>query len=203
MFQFRCSVASNSLWSHGLQHARPPCPSLTPGAYSNSCSLSWSWTGKPGVLQFRGHKGSPMTERLNNWGHDRKEHAGCHTQSHVSELKLSLMLIAHSNEQAVYHNTLWWIFTDMAITTTLTWDTSETPHKEWWMIISILFHCMAGELHFSLVSSFWHVIIKALQQVGNLEFGSESLVSLFCLLTCSFFFAQCVWLFSSFYMPSM
>ena len=42
MFQFSCSVASNSLWSHGLQHARPPCPSLTPGAYSNSCSLSWS-----------------------------------------------------------------------------------------------------------------------------------------------------------------
>ena len=57
-----------------------------------------------------------MTEL--NWGPDRKELAGCHTQSHVSELKLSLMLIAHSNEQAVYHSTLWWIFTDMAITTT-------------------------------------------------------------------------------------
>ena len=26
---------------HGLQHARPPCPSPTPGAYSNSCPLSW------------------------------------------------------------------------------------------------------------------------------------------------------------------
>ena len=74
-----------------------------------------------------------------NWGPDRKELAGCHTQSHVSELKLSLMLIAHSNEQAVYHSTLWWIFTDMAITTTLTWDTSETPHKEWWMITSMLY----------------------------------------------------------------
>ena len=31
---------SNSLWSHGLQHARPPCPSPTPGVYSNSCLLS-------------------------------------------------------------------------------------------------------------------------------------------------------------------
>ena len=30
---------SNSLWLFGLQHARPPCPSPTPGAYSNSCSL--------------------------------------------------------------------------------------------------------------------------------------------------------------------
>ena len=31
---------SNSLWPHGLQHARPPCPSRTPGVYSNSCPLS-------------------------------------------------------------------------------------------------------------------------------------------------------------------
>ena len=32
---------SKSLWPHGLQHPRPPCPSPTPGACSNSCSLSW------------------------------------------------------------------------------------------------------------------------------------------------------------------
>ena len=32
---------SDSLWPHELQHARPPCPSPTPGAYSNSCPLSW------------------------------------------------------------------------------------------------------------------------------------------------------------------
>ena len=31
---------SNSLWPHGLQHARPTCPSPTPGVYSNSCPLS-------------------------------------------------------------------------------------------------------------------------------------------------------------------
>ena len=30
----------NSLQLHGLQHARPPCPSPTPGVYSNSCPLS-------------------------------------------------------------------------------------------------------------------------------------------------------------------
>ena len=39
--QFSRSVVSDSLWSHGLQHARPPCPSQTPGVYSNSCPLSW------------------------------------------------------------------------------------------------------------------------------------------------------------------
>ena len=32
---------SNSLKSHGLKHARLPCPSPTPGAYSNSCPSSW------------------------------------------------------------------------------------------------------------------------------------------------------------------
>ena len=32
---------SDSLRPHGLQHARLPCPSPTPGAYTNSCPLSW------------------------------------------------------------------------------------------------------------------------------------------------------------------
>ena len=31
---------SDSLWPHGLQHARLPCPSPTPGAFSNLCPLS-------------------------------------------------------------------------------------------------------------------------------------------------------------------
>ena len=39
--QFSHSVVSDSLRPHGLQHARLPCPSLTPGAYSNSCPPSW------------------------------------------------------------------------------------------------------------------------------------------------------------------
>ena len=38
--QFSRSVLSDSLQPHGLQHARPPCPSPIPGVYSNSCSLS-------------------------------------------------------------------------------------------------------------------------------------------------------------------
>ena len=38
--QFSRSVVSDSLWPHGLQHRRPPCPSPTPGACSNSCPLS-------------------------------------------------------------------------------------------------------------------------------------------------------------------
>ena len=38
--QFSRSVTSDSLWPHESQHARPPCPSPTPGVYPNSCSLS-------------------------------------------------------------------------------------------------------------------------------------------------------------------
>ena len=38
--QFSCSVLSDSLWPHELQHARPPCPSPVPGNYPNSCPLS-------------------------------------------------------------------------------------------------------------------------------------------------------------------
>ena len=38
--QFIHSVVSDSLWPHGLQHARLPCSSPTPGACSNSCPLN-------------------------------------------------------------------------------------------------------------------------------------------------------------------
>ena len=38
--QFSRSVVSDSLRPHGLQHSRPPCPSPTPGVYSNLCLLS-------------------------------------------------------------------------------------------------------------------------------------------------------------------
>ena len=51
---FTCSVVSNSLWPHGLQHARPLCPSLSPGTCSNSWPLNW-WchtTISPSVAPF-------------------------------------------------------------------------------------------------------------------------------------------------------
>ena len=41
--QFSHSVVSDSLRPHELQHARPPCPSQTPGFYSNSCPSSRWW----------------------------------------------------------------------------------------------------------------------------------------------------------------
>ena len=41
--QLSHSVVSNSLWPHGLQHARLPCSSPTPRACSNSCPSSWKY----------------------------------------------------------------------------------------------------------------------------------------------------------------
>ena len=54
--QFSRSV-SNSLQPHGLQQARPPCPSPTPRVYSNSCQLSpWCHpTISSSVVPFSSH----------------------------------------------------------------------------------------------------------------------------------------------------
>ena len=55
--QFSCSVVSDSLRPDGLQYARPPCPSPTPGVYSNSCPLS-QWcqpTISSSVFSFSSH----------------------------------------------------------------------------------------------------------------------------------------------------
>ena len=55
--QFSRSVVSDSLWPHGLQHTRPPCPSPTPGVYSNSGPLS-QWchpTISSSVVPFSSH----------------------------------------------------------------------------------------------------------------------------------------------------
>ena len=47
----------DSLWPHGLQHTRPPCPSPTPGVYSDSCPLSqWCHTTiSSSVIPFSSH----------------------------------------------------------------------------------------------------------------------------------------------------
>ena len=48
--QFGRSVVSDSLWPHESQHARPPCPSPTPGVHPNSCTSSW-WC-HPAISSF-------------------------------------------------------------------------------------------------------------------------------------------------------
>ena len=74
--QFSRSVMSDSLQPHELQHARPPCPSPTPGIYSNSCPLSqWCHTAiSSSVIPFSScpqslpASGSFPTSQLFAWG---------------------------------------------------------------------------------------------------------------------------------------
>ena len=56
-FHFSHSVVSDSLWPHGLQHARLPCSSPVPRACSNSCPLSrWCHpTISSSVIPFSSH----------------------------------------------------------------------------------------------------------------------------------------------------
>ena len=73
---FSCSVVSDSLRPHGLQHARPPCASPTPRVYSNSGPLSrWcqptiSSTVIPfsSCLQSFPSSGSFQMSQLFTWG---------------------------------------------------------------------------------------------------------------------------------------
>ena len=74
--QFSCSVVSNSLQSHELQHARPPCPSPTPRVYSNSCpssrwchpAISSSVVPFSSCLQSLPASGSFPMSQLFTWG---------------------------------------------------------------------------------------------------------------------------------------
>ena len=52
--QFSYSVMSDPLRSHELQHARPPCPSPTPGVHPNPCpSSQWYHPAtSPSVIPF-------------------------------------------------------------------------------------------------------------------------------------------------------
>ena len=57
LYQFSSVTQSCLFGPDGLQHARPPCPSPTPGVYSNSCPLSW-WchpTISSSVIPFSSH----------------------------------------------------------------------------------------------------------------------------------------------------
>ena len=74
--QFSCTVVSDSLWPYEPQHARPPCPSPTPGVYSNSYPSSW-WchsTISSSVVPFSSHpqsfpaSGSFQMSQLFTWG---------------------------------------------------------------------------------------------------------------------------------------
>ena len=74
--QFSRSVVSDSLWPRESQHARAPCPSPTPGVYSNSCpssqwyypTISFSVVPFSSCLQSLPASGSFPMSQLFAWG---------------------------------------------------------------------------------------------------------------------------------------
>ena len=62
--QFNCSVVSDSLQPHGLQHLRPPCPSPIPGVHPNPCPLS-RWCHPTSVILCHLIPSSPSPPALN------------------------------------------------------------------------------------------------------------------------------------------
>ena len=68
--QFSRSVVSDSLWPHESQHARPPCPSPTPGVHSNSCPSSpWCHPAiSSSVVPFSSCPNPSQHQSLFAWG---------------------------------------------------------------------------------------------------------------------------------------
>ena len=91
--QFSCSVVSDSLRPHELQHARPPCPSSTPRVYSNSSPLSrWCHPASHHLL-------SPSSPTFNLSQHQGlfKRVSSSHQVAKVLKFQLQ-------------HQSFWWIF---------------------------------------------------------------------------------------------
>ena len=86
--QFSRSVVSDSLRPHELQHTKPPCPSPTPGVYSNSCSssrwchpaISSSVVPSPPAPNPSQHRSFPMSQ-LFAWG--GQSHMYIHTYIYI------------------------------------------------------------------------------------------------------------------------
>ena len=89
--QFSHSLISNSLWPHGLQHARPPCLSPTARVYPNSCPLSrWCHpTISSSVISFSSTFSLSQHQGLFKWV------SSLHQVAKVLEFSFS---ISHSNE---------------------------------------------------------------------------------------------------------
>ena len=83
--QFSQSVVSDSLQLNGLQRARPPCPSPSPGVYSNLCPLSlWCHqTISSSVVPFSSHLQSFPASESFKWvssSHQEAKVLGFHLQ---------------------------------------------------------------------------------------------------------------------------
>ena len=129
--QFSRSVMSDSLRPHELQHDRPPCPSQTPGVYSNSCPLSrWCHPAiSSSVIPFSScpqslpTSGSFPMSQLFTWG---GQSIGVSASASVLPMNTRTDLLQDGlagspcNPWLCRHNKLWKILKEMGIPDHLT-----------------------------------------------------------------------------------
>ena len=93
--QFSCSVASDSLRLHGLQHARLSCPSPSPRACSDSCpSSQWCHPTTSFFLPMKIHLvSSSHLNHFTSFFHRRMKKSGCGSRDgHALDSKMSFPL---------------------------------------------------------------------------------------------------------------
>ena len=127
-----CSVTQPcpTFWPHGLQHARLPCPSPSPRAYSNSCPLrSWEYyfkeftrdgvnNTKKGVL-YTSNRKSTLIENPNNEG---------------SEINDILLVIVHCHYSALQNLKVMLFRVFIIIIIKFLWNYYGLP---WWLLLSL------------------------------------------------------------------
>ena len=104
---FSRSVVSDSLRPHESQHARPPCPSPTPGVYSNKCpSSQWRHpTISSSVIPFSSRpqslpaSGSFPMSQLFAWGSQSIGVSASASGSHKSKFACARLLTGGSGEE--------------------------------------------------------------------------------------------------------
>ena len=97
--QFSCSVMSNSLQTHELSHARPPCPSPIPQIYPNSCPLSW-WchpTISNSIIPFCPALNLSQNQGLFKWD------SSSHQVAKVLEFQLQQLVQLHWKRKTSIH----------------------------------------------------------------------------------------------------
>ena len=126
--QFSCSVVSNSLRPQESQHTRPPCPSPTPGVYSNSCpssqwchpAISSSVTPFSSCPQSLPTSGSFSMSQLFTWG-------GQNIQWTLKEASICILLLFEEASRVLQGKVVgsWRI---QPTNSCLEWEVLETGH---------------------------------------------------------------------------
>ena len=111
---FSCPVVSNSLWTHGLQHNRPPCPSSSPRVCPSSCSLHrWccpAISSSDALFSFC-PRSSPASEShpMSHLFASDDQNPGASTSASVCQANVSSSVLCHVNKDLEWRTLKPWV----------------------------------------------------------------------------------------------